>query len=111
MRFDVRDREEGATYIVTLDDVNISMRCFAFDTEAGWADCYVVDDSGLLKIEATGTSHGWKDYDIVEERLFGDVRVTKKVDTADDDGKREHSSWIKAFFRAKAYCKRVGAIK
>ncbi len=79
MRLNVKNIEKGHTFTVLVDNEDVSNRCYGFDTIEGWADCYVLDKGGKLRIEMTGTSHGWKDYDVVKERLFGAVLVTKHV--------------------------------
>jgi len=79
MRLNVKNIEKGHTFTVLVDNEDVSNRCYAFDTDEGWADCYVLDEGGKLKIEDTGNTHSWKTYDIVKERLIGDVSATKDV--------------------------------
>lgn len=111
MRENIHDKPTGVTYTVLLDGKDISNRCYAFDTLEGWADCYELEESGQLKIEETGSSHGWKDYDLVRSRLFGDVSAVKHPENIEAYDRLAHSSWTAAFYRAKAYFKRVGAKK
>lgn len=111
MRVEVANKPIGVTYTVTVDGEDISNRCVGFDTVGGWADCYVLEASGQLKIVDTGSSHGWKTYDTITERLVGDVFATKHIETIETYDGIPPSSWEAAFNRAKAYFKRVGAKK
>jgi len=111
MRVGLKNKPKGVTYTVTLDDVDISKRCFGFDTVERWADCYVLDAKGELAIVEIAPKSGWKQYELVEERLFGDVCVVKHVESDDEDGKRAHSVWVAGFYKAKAYFHRIGAVK
>jgi len=92
MRHCVDDLEPGQTFMVVLDGENVSNRCFAFDTDEQWVDCYKLDDRGTILITQT--------YDTVVERLFGEVVVY--LEPFDDKhGQKAHSSWIKDFFAGK----------
>ena len=44
------DELKGRTYTVILDGEDISNRCLAFDSDEGWADCFVLDDNGKLAL-------------------------------------------------------------
>jgi len=106
MRHCVDDLAPGETFTVMLNGENVSNRCFGFDTSEQWVDCYQRDDKGMIVITET--------YETVKERLFGEVVVYKDPKspiTMDEYNERAHSVWVKAFFRAKAYFKRIGAVR
>ena len=80
MKLDVKDLN-GRTFTVLLDGEDVSNRTFAFDDIEGWVDCYVRDEKGDLKLEEIKSKSGWKEFELVKERLFGEVFViedTKK---------------------------------
>lgn len=101
MRHCVDDLEPGQTFTVLLDGEYVSDRCFGFDTDEQWVDCHKVGDNGNILID-------YEVYETLRERLYGDVVVY--LDPFDDKtGKKAHSRWVKWFFDAKEYFKRVGA--
>ena len=88
MRLNVKNIEKGHTFTVLVDNEDVSNRCYGFDTIEGWADCYVLNESGQLEIKDNGSSHGWKTFGIVKERLFGDVIAINHVNKG-ETGKNE----------------------
>jgi len=101
MRSSVREaREQGKTFTVIVNGNDVSNRCFGFDSDEGWADCYILDDNGNLALIEVAPKDGWKEFDTVTERLHGSVIFYENI-KADEIGRKAHSEWIKVFFARK----------
>ena len=102
MKSSIDTKPRGSTYTVILDGEDISNRCFAFDSDEGWADCYQLDNNGKIELEEIEPVLGssWKEYDTKKERLFGTICFYENI-KADEIGRKAHSEWIKVFFAGK----------
>jgi len=101
MRSNVREaRAKGKTYTVILSGEDISNRCIAFDSDEGWADCYILDDNGNIALREVAPKDGWKEFDTVTERLHGTV-IFHENEKDDEQSRKVHSAWVREFFRVK----------
>lgn len=74
MRVSAQDVEEtGHTYIVTLDGVDVSDKCFKADSKEGWVDCFITNENDHLVLEP-------KTFRPTTKRLHGDVVIEQGID-------------------------------
>lgn len=70
MRISVKENPAVAERVrtVTVDGVDVTSRCFALDTEEGWADCFDRDERGNVYVGPSGD-------ELAKARLTGAVVV------------------------------------
>jgi hypothetical protein len=73
MRYHVRENFLNENVRVLVDGVDVTNRCFAFDDEAGWAECYIRDVAGRTRLVRRNGQ-----IEVATERLFGVVTVETK---------------------------------